>query len=122
MNFLETIKFVKSATHFVEAEDVSYWSVLVHYEELYETKKEGEIKEANLNTNQLNVFQKLKQWRAVKAGKMRMANFMICHNSELIDIAYNQPKSIDELRLIKGFGNKKADKYGNDIIAVLNTP
>ena len=38
-DFLETIKFVKSATHFVEAEDDSYWSVMVHFEDLYETKK-----------------------------------------------------------------------------------
>ena len=38
-DFLETVKFVKSATHFVEAEDVSYWSVMVHFEDLYETKK-----------------------------------------------------------------------------------
>lgn len=119
-DFLETVTFVKSATHFVEAEDVSYWSVMVHFEDLYETKKLEEIKEARLNTKQLEVFQTLKQWRAEKAGKMKMANFMVCHNSELIDIAFNQPKDIDELRLIKGFGNRKADKYGDDIISVLN--
>ena len=73
-----------------------------------------------MNAKQLEVFQTLKQWRAEKAEKMKMANFMVCHNSELIDIAYNQPKSIDELRLIKGFGNRKAEKYGDDIISVLN--
>jgi ribonuclease D len=119
-DFLETVKFVKSATHFVEADEVNYWSVMIHFEDLYETKKMEEKKEANLNEKQLEVFQSLKQWRAEKAGKMKMANFMVCHNSELIDIAFNQPKSIDELRLIKGFGNRKTDKYGDDIIAVLN--
>ena len=119
-DFLETVKFVKSATHFVEAQDVSYWSVMVHFEDLYETKKNEDPKEAKLNAKQLEVFQTLKQWSAEKAEKMKMANFMVCHNSELIDIAYNQPKSIDELRLIKGFGNRKAEKYGDDIISVLN--
>jgi len=119
-DFLETHKYVKSATHFVEGEDVNYWSVLLHYDDLTETIKKDRISYENLNPEQQRVFQTLKQWRAEKADKLRLANFMICHNSELLDIAVNRPSNINELRQIRGFGDKKSDKYGDDIIAVLN--
>ena len=37
-DFLETVIFKKSSTQFVESENDSFWSVLVHYEEISETK------------------------------------------------------------------------------------
>ena len=40
--------------------------------------------------------------------------------SELIDLAQYQPSNLDELQQIKGFGKQKADKFGEDILAILN--
>ena len=54
------------------------------------------------------------------AEKMEWKPFVICYNSHLIDISKTNPKTIEELKQIKGFGNTKAEKYGDDILSVLN--
>ena len=45
---------------------------------------------------------------------------MICHNSELIDLAMYKPSNLDELQKIKGFGKQKSERFGEDILAILN--
>jgi len=119
-DFLETVTFKKSSTQFVESENDSYWSVLVHYEEISEAKNEELRQEVELTEKEQVIFQNLKRWRAEKALELGFKNFMICHNSELMNIAINKPESISQLRKIKGFGEVKSDKYGDDIIALLN--
>ena len=136
-SFLDTIDFKKSSTHFIEAEP-NYWSVLVYYEEKMqqvnlvkeaviqqiedskiEIKTSSQLQEADLDLEQLEVLKNLKQWRSEKAYKLKISNFLICHNSELINIVVQKPSSILELRRIKGFGNLKSDKYGEDILSIL---
>jgi superfamily II DNA helicase RecQ len=134
--FLDTIEFKKSSTHFIEAEP-NYWSVLIYYEEKQqinlvketaiqekaELKKEIKIseqmQEADLDLEQLEILKNLKQWRSEKAYKLKISNFLICHNSELINVVVQKPSSILELRRIKGFGDLKSDKYGEDILSIL---
>ena len=120
-DFLEMITFKKSSTQFVETEIDCYWSVLVHYEELSAAKNEEPKKEIELSESERMIFQNLKKWRSEKASELGFKNFMICHNSELINIAIQKPNSVNQLKRIKGFGEVKSDKYGEDIIALLNT-
>ncbi len=120
-DFLEIVTFKKSSTQFVESENDSFWSVLVHYEEETESKITETKSENDLTEREKLIYQNLKQWRAEKASQLGFKNFMICHNSELINIAIQKPESISQLRKIKGFGELKSDKYGDDIISLLNT-
>ena len=117
-DFLEMVTFKKSSTQFIESEN--YWSVLVHYEETFEVKTNELKPEIELSEREKKIFQSLKKWRAEKASELGFKNFMICHNSELMNIAIYKPESISQLRKIKGFGEVKSDKYGDAIIALLN--
>lgn len=123
-DFLETVTFKKSDTHFVDSE-INYWSVLVHYENEKDTVYEPEPpvstqqKQVILSEKEEFVFEKLKQWRNQKAVELGVKHFLICYNSELINIAIKNPSTINELKKIKGFGNVKSERYGNEIIAVL---
>ncbi|MCG2610258.1 HRDC domain-containing protein [Flavobacterium sp. SM15] len=125
-DFLETVKFVKSATHFVELEQGGYWSVLVHYELKEKPKKESKIdkkpniEESDLSPGSSYVLECLKEWRADKAESLKVPRYYVCTNSELVNIAFYLPKTIDELKEIKGFGSVKTEKLGADIIALLN--
>jgi len=119
-DFLETVVFKKSSTQFVECEKDCYWSVLVHYEEISEVKNEEPKQEIELTEREKVIFQNLKRWRAEKASELGFKSFMICHNSVLMNIAICKPKTVSQLRNIKGFGEVKSDKYGDDIIALLN--
>lgn len=120
-DFLKQVTFVKSATHFVVSEESQYWSVLLHYESLKEiSDKKAPEQVADLTPGAQYVFECLKQWRTEKAEALNVPKFMICHNSELINIAFHHPKNVVELKRIKGFGDKKIAKYGEEIISVLN--
>ncbi len=118
--FLATVTFKKSSTQYIEEEN--FWSVIVHYEE-NETKKPARLEHKSfedLSAKDQQVYMYLKEWRTGKAEKLQQKNFMICHNSELIDLAMYKPSNLDELQQIKGFGPQKADKFGDDILAILN--
>ena len=119
-DFLATVTFKKSSTQYVEKEN--YRSLIVHYEENEITKPtslERKLFE-DLCAKDQQVYLYLKEWRTKKAEKLQQKNYMICHKSELIDLAMYKPSNLDELQQIKGFGPQKAEKFGDDILAILN--
>lgn len=122
--FLNTVTFKKSSTQFVESEE-AHWSVVVHYEsESHEEQEKPERLERksyeDLNPKGKQVYGYLNQWRNEKSEVLKLKKYMICHNSELIDLAIYKPSNLDELKQIKGFGNQKAERFGDDILAILN--
>lgn len=46
---------------------------------------------------------------------------MVCHNTELMTVAKVRPQTLGDFLYIKGFGEQKIAKFGEDIIAVLNS-
>lgn len=124
--FLESVDFVKSDVHFVESK-VNYWSVLVHFREKETVVKResisedtNKISEQNLNPQQKAVYLALKEWRSEVAQEKNLPSYTICHNSELLNIVVQKPNSMNDFRKIKGFGDVKIEKYGNDILNILN--
>lgn len=118
--FLATVTFKKSSTQYIEKEN--YWSLIVHYDE-NETTKPARLERKSfedLSAKDQQVYMYLKEWRTEKAEKLQQKNYLICHNSELIDLAMYKPSNLDELLQIKGFGPQKANKFGDDILAILN--
>jgi ATP-dependent DNA helicase RecQ len=63
----------------------------------------------------------LRIWRADIAGKENFPQYIIAHNSQLGAIAKLNPTTTDELLNMKGFNERKVAKYGDEIIAVLNS-
>ena len=126
-DFLETVDFIKSDAHFVESE-INYWSVLVHFEDKVEGKKldlnnsnrENKIHEEDLGPEQYDIYKELKRWRIKKAQDWNIPSFMICHNSELLNVVVTRPKTITDLRKIKGFGDLKIENHGEEILAIIN--
>ena len=45
---------------------------------------------------------------------------MIFTNEMLDALTKMKPKSKDELRKIKGFGEKKVEQYGDEILSIIN--
>ncbi len=61
----------------------------------------------------------LREWRRSTAREQNVAAFVILHDTTLEEICRVQPSSIAELRTITGIGERKADMYGNKILAAL---
>jgi len=66
------------------------------------------------------LLQKLKDWRRDIAQKESVASFHIFHNITLETIASLKPKTKEELMSIKGIKERKFEKYGANVLALIN--
>jgi hypothetical protein len=82
-----------------------------------QTKTTITYTEADIDHPEL--FQTLREWRAEKAQEMGVPHFHILHQKTLIQIVVNLPDSINALMKIKGIGKKLAEKYGQELVALV---
>jgi ATP-dependent DNA helicase RecQ len=61
----------------------------------------------------------LREWRRSVAKEMKLAAFIVLHDSSLDEICRRRPKSLNELLEVPGIGEKKAETYGREILAAL---
>ncbi len=66
-----------------------------------------------------NIVQKLKEWRVRKGREENIELYVILHNKTIEAIAEALPINKEEFVAVKGFGEKKYDKYGKEIIAII---
>lgn len=77
------------------------------------------IKEEEVPLNK-ELFNKLKLWRRERANKEGIRPYIIFSDATLIEIVNKMPKSKEELFDIRGVGEKKVLKYGDDIINIIS--
>ncbi|MFH1998515.1 MAG: HRDC domain-containing protein [Planctomycetota bacterium] len=65
------------------------------------------------------LFDRLRRWRAEKAGKDGIPAYAIMTNVQLAEMAANKPRSKAALGTIKGFGPARADKFAADLLALM---
>ena len=65
------------------------------------------------------LFQNLKDWRTRKARENNQKHFQILHQRVLVQIAVSLPATMADLRKIKGVGRKIAEKYGEELVAIV---
>jgi superfamily II DNA helicase RecQ len=125
--FIERVIVKKTALELVSGQ-INFWSVVVFYEEHEDPKetisRSGKISfsvDTELSTEEKTIFAALRLWREEKSVELNLPSFMICGNKELISIAKTKPQNFEELEKIKGFAGQKIAKFGNDIIALLNS-
>ena len=124
--FMETVAVRKTSVELIN-DTSTYWSILVFYEDKTSlTEKKSSNKLAvnsfdELTVEEKHIYNLLKQWREDKANQMNVLNFVIAHNVDLLAIAKYKPETLEELAKIRGFGPYKIAKYGDDIIALLNS-
>ena len=66
------------------------------------------------------ITSQLKQYRYKKSQELNYKPYFIFNNAELESIVNILPRTKEELLSIKGFGEKKIEMYGNDIIQIIN--
>ena len=75
--------------------------------------------EMELEKGEHKVYEALDDWRSRKASEENLAPYIIVRNSWLKEIINLKPSSPQDLVGIKGFGERRANKYGKEIIAVM---
>lgn len=121
-DFLDTVEVKLTSTNFVTTGTTDYWSAIVFYEPKVSLQKESKDKLSfeDLSDKEKDIFSALKEWRNDFASNLGWSSFRVCHNSHLMAIAKNKPESLEDLAQIKSFGAIRTEKYGADIISVLN--
>ncbi len=66
------------------------------------------------------LIQKLREWRSRKGREENLELYIILHNKTIETIAEIMPKNEEEFKAIKGLGGKKFEKYGQEILAIVN--
>ncbi len=124
--FLSDKNILKTSTNFITGIN-EYWSVLVFFETPQGVQK---VTTTNvtypsissavaLSESENKLFESLKQWRQQKATQLKLPQYMICQNNELLRIVKMKPQNTEDLVNIKGFGDLKRMKYGQEIIHLL---
>jgi superfamily II DNA helicase RecQ len=65
------------------------------------------------------LYEMLRDWRNQLARGLNKPAYTIFGNKVLHAIAYHQPEDHDELLAIKGVGDKKAERYGSSVLALI---
>ena len=66
------------------------------------------------------LFERLRIWRGEKAREQKVPAYVVLHNSHLEEISSSKPRTIQELGSIKGVGLRRAARYGEELLALVN--
>jgi ATP-dependent DNA helicase RecQ len=61
----------------------------------------------------------LREWRRTTAREQGIAAFIIMHDTSLVELCRVKPSSLSELRRVPGFGERKTESYGREILDAL---
>ncbi|MGH2724769.1 MAG: ATP-dependent helicase [Actinomycetota bacterium] len=65
------------------------------------------------------LFDALKRWRRDRAGRDGLPAYVVFHDSTLAEIASRRPRTLADLRAVSGVGPAKLERYGREVLAVL---
>ncbi len=94
-------------------------SEIIHEDAESETLTASETIEPELNSNEDEIYQSLVNWRTRRSNEENIAPYIIARNSTLKEIIKLHPVTVRDLYTVKNFGEKRANKYGKEIIAII---
>lgn len=74
----------------------------------------------DVNEKESSLYNQLKKYRLEKSREEKVKPYFLYSNSQLEAIVKAKPRTIEELKSIKGFGDVKCKKYGGDIVGIVN--
>ena len=73
-----------------------------------------------LNVKHPSLYNTLKVWRAQKSRETKLPAYMILHSKVIANLTEWIPNNKKELLKIKGIGKNKAEKYGDELLAIIS--
>lgn len=94
-----------------------FWTIFVAYEEIKGVKIESKHK---LTEAEEILLEKLKVWRSTVSKESGVPSYIVAKNEHLIQLVKRKPKTLQEMKLINGIGDKKVKDYGEKILEMIN--
>lgn len=120
--FLDSVEVKLTSTNFVTSGTKDFWSAAIFYvpRQSKKEKAQAQLLKEGLLEDEVRIFNALRQWRNDLSQKLNWSAFRICHNTHLVAIAKANPQTLEDLENVSAFGKSRTEKYGDDILAVLN--
>ena len=67
----------------------------------------------------LELKEYLREWRRITAREKGVAAFIVLPDSALVDLCLAKPTTLQELRRVSGFGDKRVEMYGKEVLDAL---
>ena len=67
-----------------------------------------------------DMVERLRRWRLLRSQEDAVPAYVVLHDATLHELAATRPRTRGELATIKGFGPVKLERYGDDLLAVLD--
>lgn len=83
------------------------------------TKEKVDYKKV-LKEEEFKIFSKLRELRKAISIEEAISAYIIFTDAELAEIAKMKDPTVNNIRKIKGIGDKKAEKYGERFLSKLN--
>jgi superfamily II DNA helicase RecQ len=90
------------------------------YNEVFPTKMKSTTGSTIINVEETDIFKELKVYRLNKSREENIKPYFIYNDKQLKDLISKMPKNKEELKLVSGFGEKKANKYGDAILKIVS--
>jgi ATP-dependent DNA helicase RecQ len=116
------LKVTNSGMNFLKNVDKFYGKEIKSIKTAPDKIKKKINKEENVNeltSDDNNLYEKLKELRLEIAKREKKPAYIIFPNTTLLDMAIKKPKNINEFIKVKGVGNFKSEKYGNEFINII---
>ena len=81
-------------------------------------KLSEDIEEKIINKD---LFTKLRLWRKDKANSQGIKPYIIFSDSTLMELANKVPQTKEEILSIRGMGEKKYEKYGDEVLKLMKS-
>ena len=65
------------------------------------------------------LYEYLREWRRAKSKELGIAAFIVMHDTTIEDLCRKRPSSLAGIRGVSGFGERKTELYGREILKTL---
>ena len=102
---------------FFMVDGLPYWSVFVDYDPALDG--ETPPPDEGFDEAETLLLERLKHWRREKAQAQGVPVYIISTNSQITEVVRRKPRSMDALRGIRGFGKKKTERHGGELLDIV---
>ena len=68
-----------------------------------------------------DLYEKLREWRREQASEKGIPAFAILHDAALTALCLTKPQNTGELFGVHGFGERKVERFGDDLLAIIRS-
>jgi tRNA uridine 5-carbamoylmethylation protein Kti12 len=83
------------------------------------TRKVKSVEDTSGSIKNPVLLDRLKKWRNIKARESRLPHYMILPQKTMVTLANFVPRSLPEIKMVKGMGKKKSEKFGEELLEII---